>query len=109
MKLIAVALFVFCSSVNAASFYTGNDLLRFMQSGELTDRVLALGYVMGALDMGDRAHFCTATTQVTGGQARDIVKQYLEQNPSIRHEVADIILIGLFKRLWPCPARGTAM
>lgn len=49
MKLIAVALFVFCSSANAASFYTGNDLLRFMQSGELTDRVLALGYVMGRL------------------------------------------------------------
>jgi hypothetical protein len=108
MKLIAVALFVFCSSANAASFYTGNDLLRFMQSGVEINRVIALSYVMGAVDMGNKVHLCPST-QVTGGQVQDIVKQYLEQNPSIRHEVADIILIGLFKRLWPCPARGTAM
>lgn len=108
MKLIAVALLVFCSSVNAESFYTGNDLLRLMQSGDEINRVIGLSYVMGAVDMGNKVHFCPAT-RVTGGQVRDIVKQHLEQNPSGRHEVADIILIGLFKQLWPCPARGTTM
>jgi hypothetical protein len=110
MKTLGVALLLACSSVYAAgSFYTGNHLLRMLQSDNYQERGVAMGYVAGAIDMGDGVIFCSPSNTVTIGQVRDMVQGYLEATPSIRHMTADAIIIDLFKRLWPCPKRGTAL
>lgn len=96
------------SSAHAGSFYTGNQLLRLMQSDNYQERGVAMGYVAGAIDLGDRVVFCSPSNTVTIGQVRDILQGYLESTPSIRHMNADAIIVNLFKKLWPCQKRGTA-
>ena len=109
IKKIGFGLMFVCVSVQAAgSFYTGNNLLRFLQSDNFQERGVAMGYVAGAIDMGDGVIFCSPSNTVTIGQVRDMVQAYLESTPSIRHLSADAIIMDLFKRLWPCPKRGTA-
>ena len=110
MRALGVALLLACSSVHAAgSFYNGNALLRLLQSDNLHERGVAMGYVAGAIDMGDGVIFCSPSNTVTIGQVRDMVQGYLEATPSIRHITADAIIMDLFKRVWPCPKRGTAL
>jgi hypothetical protein len=110
VKALAVVLLLSCSSVHAAgSFYTGNKLLQLLQSDNYQERGVAMGYVAGAIDMGDGVIFCSPSNTVTIGQVRDMVQGYLESTPSIRHMSADAIIIDLFKRLWPCPKRGTTL
>jgi hypothetical protein len=109
MRAAAVGLLLLCSSANAGSFYSGNKLLQLLQSDNTTERSVAMGYVAGAVDMGDGAMFCITADTVTIGQVRDILKNYLESTPAIRHMNADSIIIELFKKLWPCAKRGTAL
>lgn len=110
MKAIAAVLMLFtCSAHAAGSFYTGNHLLRLLQSDNYQERGVAMGYVAGAIDMGDGVIFCSPSNTVTIGQVRDMVQGYLESTPSIRHMSADSIIIDLFKRLWPCAKRGTTL
>ena len=68
-----------------------------------------MGYIAGAVDMGDGIVFCVTADTVTMGQVRDILKNYLEATPTTRHMSADAIIIELFKKLWPCAKRGTAL
>ena len=110
MRIFAAVLLLSCSSVHAAgSFYTGNKLLQLLQSDNYQEKGVAMGYVAGAIDMGDGVIFCSPSNTVTIGQVRDMVQGYLESTPSIRHMSADSIIIDLFKRLWPCPKRGTTL
>ena len=88
---------------------TGNDLLRLMQSSDFQEKAVAMGYVAGAIDMGDQIIFCSPNGRVTIGQTRDILQIYLENNPALRHLPADALIIDVFKKLWPCPKRGTAL
>jgi hypothetical protein len=110
VKAVAVVLMLVASSAHAAgSFYTGNKLLQLLQSDNYQEKGVAMGYVAGAIDMGDGVIFCSPSNTVTIGQVRDMVQAYLESTPSIRHMSADAIIIDLFKRLWPCPKRGTTL
>ena len=110
MKAIAICMMLAWSPVHAAgSFYNGNSLLRLLQSDNYQERGVAMGYVAGAIDMGEGVIFCSPSNTVTIGQVRDMVQGYLETTPSIRHMTADAIIIDLFKRLWPCPKRGTTL
>ena len=110
MKAVAVVLMLVASSVHAAgSFYTGNKLLQLLQSDNYQEKGVAMGFVAGAIDMGDGVLFCSPSNTVTIGQVRDMVQGYLESTPSIRHLSADAIIMDLFKRLWPCPKRGTTL
>lgn len=83
--------------------------MRLLQSDNYQERGVAMGYVAGAIDMGDGVMFCSPSNTVTIGQVRDMVQGYLESTPSIRHLSADAIIMDLFKRLWPCPKRGTTL
>ena len=109
MRAVAVGLLLLCSSANAGSFYSGNQLLNLLRSDNQVERSVAMGYIAGAVDMGDGIMFCVTADTVTIGQVRDILRNYLESTPAIRHMSADSIIIELFKRLWPCPKRGTAL
>lgn len=99
-KLIAVILMV--PSMAMAEYMSGNMLLQRIRSDDAFERLVALGYVMGVSDVGQGKIHC-AGSQVTSGQARDVVRQYLERNPSVRDFSADTLVMAALQDAWPCP------
>ena len=104
-KLIAILLCVPCMA--HAEFVSGNTLLDYMTSNNNTyvDRSVSLGYVMGVFDVGVNINHCPPSN-VTTGQVSDVVKQYLQRNPSLRHKSADVLVMDVLKQTWPCANRG---
>ena len=98
-KVIASLLFI--PSIGCAEFLDGNGLLSRMNDSETVPRMVALGYVQGVADVYARVKVC-APQNVTAGQARDVVKQYLEINPDRRHYSADSLVLNALSQTWPC-------
>jgi hypothetical protein len=98
-KIIAILLCV--PTMVMAEFYTGNQLLTKMRSSNTVERSLALGYILGVTDAHHGLTHC-APANVTAGQINDMVKQTLEEIPSIRNNTADIIIQGVLSVEWPC-------
>lgn len=103
MKKLLLALTIMAGTAHAAVFWDGNRLYSKMR-GDPMDQMLALGYVMGVSDAADTISACTPSN-VTAGQTMDVVKQYLEQYPAVRHLSADIIVARSLERLWPCETK----
>jgi hypothetical protein len=105
-QLIVGLLFVPC--IASAEFMDGNGLLSRMNDSETVPRMVALGYVQGVADVFARVKIC-APQNVTAGQARDVVKQYLEINPDRRHYSADSLVLNALAQVWPCARGGTRL
>jgi len=90
-----------------AEFMDGNRLYERMTSGKNTDYAMTLGYIIGVADTMQEVAHC-APSNATAGQLVDMVKLYLEQQPSVRNKTADVIVIHVLKTTWPC-ARGTKL
>lgn len=103
-KLIASLLFV--PTMASAEFMSGNDLLTNMR-GDVTSRALAIGYVMGVIDVFTNSTICSPPG-ITAGQVKDIIRKHLEENPGSRHFTADSLIRNRLERIWPClNGRGT--
>jgi len=98
---IGFALATSAGDVRGQEFWDGNKLLEHMQSADIDSRMAALGYVMGAMDMGQSVSFCMPSS-ITAGQARDMIKQHLENAPSTRHFLASTHITYVMRRAWPC-------
>ena len=107
MKKILLSL-LFCSGASQAEFMDGNKLLNDMRDASNFLQGHALGYVVGVADMGVGIVHCPPGN-VTAGQLRDMVKNYLENMPAERHKSADEIVNKILKTMWPCAKRGSAM
>ncbi len=104
-KLLVVLAFV--PTVASAEFFSGNDLYRRMNSTDYMERAQAMGYIQGAFDAGQHWRHCAPDSAgVTAGQVNDIVKQYLERNPALRNQAADLLVVDALKKIWPCPVRN---
>ena len=101
-KLIAGLLFVPC--MVSAEFMTGNNLHGKM-NGDFGDKMLALGFIQGVFDVYVSVTFCSPSN-VTVGQVSDMVRSYLDNNPSIRHKTAESLINQALKQAWPCANRG---
>lgn len=100
-KILTALLMVPCLA--HAEFWTGNDLLKYM-TGTPMDQVQAYGYVIGVFDTAAGVDHCGQTAgRLTVGQVNDVAKQYVEQNPALRHYAADLVVRMAFARTWPCP------
>ena len=104
-KYIAGLLLVSASA--HAGFLSGNTLLQHINSNEHIWQSYANGYIIGVHDLGDTVLFCTPPT-LTVGQAKDIVRIYLEINPNLRHTVAEALVVNALKQAYPCAKRGTS-
>jgi hypothetical protein len=104
MKKTIVSL-LFIPGIACAEFLDGNGLLSRMNDSESIPKMVALGYVQGVADVYARVKVC-APQNVTAGQARDVVKQYLELNPERRHYSADSLVVNALSQVWPCANRG---
>ena len=98
-KILAAVLLMPCMAY--AEFLTGNQLLQRIRSDEVVERMVALGYIMGVSDARQSVSHC-AGAQVTAGQTRDVVRQYLERNPANRDWSADLLITFALAEVWPC-------
>jgi hypothetical protein len=101
-KIIATLLFV--PAMAQAEFMSGNTLLRDMK-GDAMEQMMALGYVLGAADSAINVTVCTPPG-IKAGQVYDMIKNFLESNPDIRHYSADIIVKSRLEAVWPCKSEG---
>lgn len=107
MKSIAIACLALSSITANAEFRDGNKLLSEL-NGQFSDKMFAIGYVAGAIDVLSGVTVC-APSNLTLGQATDMIKQYLEQFPADRHNSADRIINHVLKAAWPCAKKGQAL
>ena len=103
IKAVIPALLLFATAVGPASatFVTGNDLLRECKSQV---RLLALGYTAGVADLMEsfRTNMICIPKEATVGQLTDVICQYIEQNPGLRHENADYLALSALGDTFPC-------
>jgi hypothetical protein len=97
-KLIAMLLFV--PAMAQAEFFSGNDLLNKM-NGDAYERMQAIGFVQGVFDVYVSVTFCPPSN-VTAGQIRDMIKNYLTNSPATRHKTAESLINEALKGVWPC-------
>jgi hypothetical protein len=102
-KLLAGLLFIPC--IASAEFMSGNNLHGKM-NGDFGDKMLALGFIQGVFDVYVSVTFCSPNS-VTVGQVSDMVRSYLDNNPSIRHKTAESLINQALKQAWPCANRNS--
>jgi hypothetical protein len=95
-KWIAVLALV-CGPAQA-QFFSGNELYERLRDGRLSQ---VMFYVAGVHDANDKVLFCSPS-DVTLGQALDVVKRYLETRPEQRHLSADFLASQAMRAAWPC-------
>jgi hypothetical protein len=106
MKKLLIAL-MFIPAMARAEFLTGNDL--FMKlTGDLGDRMYALGYVVGIYDVNVHVTICPRVeSTITAGQVKDIALQHLTNNPGQRHRNAESLVRESLAKVWPCQNRSS--
>jgi hypothetical protein len=99
MKRALLALLM-APMVAQAQFHSGNDLLEMMRSESVGKQMQGLGYIQGVTDA--LTNTVTCPPRVSGGQVMDLIKNYLEANPAMRHFTAWSITSYVLKATWPC-------
>jgi len=96
----ALVILLMLPALAHAGFWSGNSLLTRM-NGDQMDRMMALGYIMGISDVLEGITHCSGSN-ITNGQMRDIVKLYLERNPSTRDKSAELLASRALQDAFPC-------
>ena len=95
-----------------AQMLNGNKLLDIFKKAEINENYVdwgtSRGYVAGVYDSNSGVTFCTPNS-MTLGQIADLTKQYLENNPAVRHLPAESIIVYFMSKTWPCAKKGTAL
>ena len=100
MRAVVLVALVMTTAAQAGTFWDSNTLYNKLQ-GNTMEQMQALGYIMGAADALDTATIC-APNNVTAGQINDMMKNYLENYPAVRHLAADSLISLVLGRMWPC-------
>ena len=87
-----------------AEFFSGNDLATKLNSSNTIDQAVALGFIQGVFDVYVSITICPPNNAagITAGQLNDMIKNYLNNNPALRHHTAESIINEALKALWPC-------
>ncbi len=95
-------LMLMCGSAHAF-FKDGNKLLSELNNNSGTNVMpaIGIGYITGVADALYGITNCPPQN-VTAGQLTDMVKNYLENTPAIRHLPANQIISHVLKSVWPC-------
>lgn len=100
MRAAALILSAALCGPAVAEFWDGNALWQRL-TGNTSQELVAMGYIMGVADAGHSVEHCPPPN-VTSGQILDMVKQHLERNPAIRNRTADTIVLHVLRNQWPC-------
>ena len=93
-----------------AQVFTGNKLMETFNKSETSniDWGVTRGYVAGVYDSNLNTGFCPPSN-VTLGQVTDMAKNYIENNPAVRHLPADAIILYMLDKSWPCAKKGKSL
>ena len=109
MKKVLLIALLACASAHA-EFKDGNYLYSQMQKEYASsDWFNALGYVTGVADTLTGITVCGPASGVAASQVYDIVKQYLQENPAVRHLSGDRLVGRALERVFPCPKKGQSL
>lgn len=86
-KLLAALLLALATTAHA-EFVTGNNLLASLKKADAAERAAAIGYIVGVADTLEGSVSCLPKS-VTVPQVVDLVVQWLEHNPRLRHNSGD--------------------
>jgi len=100
---LALALVLLAGTADA-QFRSGNKLLAELQSDNIVDRMFAVGYVTGVADAMDQSLYCLQNG-MTIGQVSDTIQVALERTPQIRNEPADVLIVAILSKHFPCKWR----
>jgi hypothetical protein len=101
MKLVPIVLAALLATSAHADFKSGNEILENINSDNYYNKGNAMGYIMGVVDAYSGIYICPPAT-ITGGQIQDIVKSYLAQTPSTRHQGASVLVYSAMVEFFPC-------
>ncbi|MES9902804.1 MAG: Rap1a/Tai family immunity protein [Sedimenticola sp.] len=111
--MIIVRLVVFTSlliSWSISSALTGNELLSYCESEDVSNEAACLSYIEGVIDTeatlsqihSRLSHMCIPARGVTKGQVMRIVAKFLKDNPEgLHHAVSTDVLLSL-SIVFPC-------
>ena len=92
-----------------STYEGGNTLYEKIKSGNLYEKGVALGYVVGVYDAyvqeqhwDKQNHYICMNNQVTKGQILDVVEKYLNENPASRHQTAAGLVLNALSISFPC-------
>ena len=105
MKKLFLILAFFSASAFAELKEDGNELLTALSSQSNFDRGYSRGYIIGLAHTISYS-FCTPNG-VTHSQIFDVVKIYLEKNPSTRHEHMHVLIPRALVNAFPCKQEPT--
>ena len=94
----------------ASNFENGNSLHNFCQEGDGSfQKIVCVAYIVGVVDAVGGARngidglvFCPPK-DITRMQTTEIVKKWLNDNPSNRNFVASFLVAAALSEAWPCP------
>ncbi len=103
MRAAAFICVALVASSAHAFFKDGNKLLSELNNNSGTNVMpaIGIGYIVGVSDALYGITHCPPEN-VTAGQIRDMVKNYLENTPAIRHLPANQIVVAVLRGVWPC-------
>ncbi len=103
-RFLILMLMLMCGSAHAY-FKDGNRLLSELRNNSETQVYVAIGmgYISGVADALMGITFCPPEN-ITVGQVRDMVRNYLKNTPAVRHLPASQIISHVLTRTWPCAA-----
>jgi hypothetical protein len=102
---IAIVCLALAAGPAHAFFKDGNKLLSELNNNSGTNVLpaIGMGYITGVTDALLGITHCPPDN-VTAGQVRDMVKNYLDNTPAVRHLPANQIVSHVLKSVWPCAA-----
>jgi hypothetical protein len=112
MRMIIAALvfaFGISGEAKAGYFYDGNSLYEKCSGSSNYDQGACTAYIAGAQDLlnfwndGGKIKFVCMPGEARAGQISDVVKKWLNDNPSQRHFPAAMLISKALIEVFPCP------
>ena len=104
MKTALALAIVLLAGTAEAQFRDGNKLLGELQADNIVEKMFAVGYVTGVADSMNQSLYCLQNG-MTVGQISDTIKVALERTPQIRNEPADVLIVAILSKHYPCKGR----
>ena len=102
MKNFLISLLFACATAQA-QYVDGNSLHADLTSEKANLRMYALGYIVGVADISISAEVLCMPVDVTQGQLKDVLNNFLISKPQARNLPASLLVQVSLGEYWSCP------